>query len=172
MSKLIVIRGNSGSGKSTLASLMLSKIENATLIEQDYYIKYTPATKTTEQELKRKARIFDDIKSALVRYDTVIVEGVFDSRRYTDSFSDLIDFHPTDNHFYYLDIPFAETLRRHQGREKRDKFGENEMTQWYAQHDQFGYSFEMVFDERDTIEEVIERMSISSGVKADELKTA
>lgn len=172
MSKLIVIRGNSGSGKSTLASLILSKIENATLIEQDYYIKYTPAAKTTEQELKRRARIFDDIKSALDRYDTVLVEGVFDSRRYTDNFTDLLDFHPTDNHFYYLDIPFTETLRRHQGREKRDKFGESEMTNWYAPHDQFGYSFEMVFDERNTIGEIIDRIATSSGVKVDRLKSA
>lgn len=165
MSKLVVIRGNSGSGKSTLASSLHSMIENSTVIEQDYYIKYIPATKTDAQEAERKARIFNDIKLALDRYDMVIVDGVFDSRRYTDNFTDLINSHSTDNYFYYLDIPFAETLRRHQGRAKRDQFGENEMTNWYALHDQFGYPFEVVFDESDAIEEMIEKVCVTSAIK-------
>lgn len=174
MSKLIVIRGNSGSGKSTLASLVHSNIENSVIIDQDYYIKYTPDTKTPAQEKRRKQRIFNDIKSALDRYDVVIVEGVFDSRRYTDNFIDLIHSHPDDNFFYYLDIPFVETLRRHQGREKRDMFGEAEMTGWYAPHDQFGYEFEVIFNEHDSLTHMLRHIYETTNIERpleDELRT-
>ena len=174
MSKLIVIRGNSGSGKSTLASLVHSNIENSIIINQDYYIKYTPDTKTPEQEKRRKQRIFNDVKSALNRYDVVIVEGVFDSRRYTDNFIDLVHTHPADNHFYYLDIPFAETLRRHQSREKRDMFGEAEMTDWYAPHDKFGYDFETIFNEHDSLTYMLRRIYVTADIElplVDELRS-
>lgn len=165
MSKLIVIRGNSGSGKSTLASLVHSGIKNSIIIDQDYYIKYTPDTKTPAQEKRRKQRIFDDIKSALDCHDVVIIEGVFDSRRYTDNFIDLLHSHPTDNYFYYLDIPFVETLRRHQGREKRDMFGEAEMTGWYAPHDQFGYEFEVIFNEHDSLTHMLGQIYATASIK-------
>jgi thymidylate kinase len=168
MSKLIVIRGNSGSGKSTLASSLHAAADNAVIIAQDYYIKYTPATKTPAQEAARKTRIFNDVKAALSRHDTVILEGVFDSRRYTENFTDLISVHPTENYFYYLDISFEETLRRHTTRDKRHEFGEQEMSGWYRPHDQFGYNFETVFNEQQTIDAMLEKISASGKLKKKE----
>lgn len=79
MSRLVIIRGNSGSGKSTIAAKLHGMVDGSVLIEQDYYIKYMSADK--EQDALRKQRIFDDVKRALDQGNTVILEGVFDSRR-------------------------------------------------------------------------------------------
>lgn len=141
MSKLIIIRGNSGSGKSTIAARVHGMVDGSVLIEQDYYIKYMSADK--EQDTLRKQRIFDDVKWALDQDNTVILEGVFGSRRYKDYFDDLISCHPGSTILTYLDVPFDETLRRHQQRAKKDQFGEPEMRGWYIAHDSLGYEGEV-----------------------------
>jgi thymidylate kinase len=155
MSKLIVLRANSGSGKSTIATLLHAAIKNSVIIEQDYYIKYSAAAKTESQELARRARIFTDVNAALAAHDTVILEGVFDSRRYTDNFNDLLVAHPENNYFFYINVSFEETLRRHQQRDKRHKFGEKEMRDWYIAQDAFHYPFETIIDEQLSIDATV-----------------
>lgn len=36
---------------------------------------------------------------------------------------------------YYFDLPFEETLRRHQTKDKRTEFGEEEMRRWWNEKD-------------------------------------
>lgn len=154
MSKLIVIRGNSGSGKSTIAGQLHSMNEDSILIEQDYYIKYS--SKDAALDLQRKQRIFRDVRQALGSYGLVILEGVFDSRRYWQYFDELVCDHPDDNYFAYLDVSFEETLRRHELRDKRHEFGRQEMLGWYALHDHLGYECETVIGEDKRIDESVD----------------
>jgi deoxyadenosine/deoxycytidine kinase len=161
MSKLVVVRGNSGSGKTTIAQELLNMMPDAILVEQDYFIKYAADSKTPAQESARRTKIFTAVKSALLSHEIVILEGVFDSRRYKEYFSDLIECHPTDNHFYYIDLSFEETLRRHETRDKRHEFGEEKMSGWYIAHDQLGYEFEESFDSNIQIDEAVKRITNS-----------
>ena len=163
MSKLVVIRGNSGSGKTTLSLRLLGLVPNSTLVEQDYFIKYAAISKTSEQEDARRTKIFTAVKNALAKNEVVILEGVFDSRRYTDYFIDLLNFHPTNNYFFYIDLAFEETLKRHETRNKRSEFGEEKMKDWYIAHDQFGYDFEETIDSEMSIDDAIN--SIVKSVK-------
>lgn len=155
MSKLVVIRGNSGSGKSTLSLKLLQLIPGSALVEQDYFIKYAADSKTPAQEDARRTKIFTSVKNALENNEVVILEGVFDSRRYADYFSDLLKHHPKNNYFYYIDLTFEETLKRHQTRDKRHQFGEEAMSGWYIEHDQFGYDFEKTIDAKIRVEDAI-----------------
>lgn len=164
MSKLVVIRGNSGSGKTTLSLKLLDLIPNSALVEQDYFIKYSAASNSSEQEDARRTKIFNSVKNALAKNEVVILEGVFDSRRYADYFSDLLKHHPNDNYFYYIDLTFEETLRRHEMRDKRHEFGEEKMRGWYIANDQFGYDFEKTIDAKINIDEALKLIikSVSS----------
>jgi predicted kinase len=162
MSKLLVIRGNSGSGKSTIAEYIHSVNEDSCLVAQDYYIKYSSLDK--EQDEMRKQRIFNDVKHALSRYELVILEGVFDSRRYKEYFDDLITYHSQDNFVAYLDVSFEETLSRHQLRPKKDSFGEKEMNGWYAPHDYLGYESEFVINESKKFDESIALINLNAGL--------
>lgn len=38
-------------------------------------------------------------------------------------------------HSYYFDIPFEETVRRHQTRSKCQEFGEEHMREWWREKD-------------------------------------
>lgn len=158
MSKLVVLRANSGSGKSTIAKLVHAATKNSVVIEQDYYIKYSAAATTKAQELARRARIFTDVTTALTTYDTVILEGVFDSRRYTNNFTELLATRPDNNYFFYIDVSFEETLRRHQQREKRHEFGEKEMRDWYVSRDALHCPFEVIIEEQATINNTVSRI--------------
>ena len=44
---------------------------------------------------------------------------------------------------YYFDIPFEETVRRHNTRDKKQKFGEEDMRRWWREKD-----FSSVFNEK------------------------
>lgn len=161
MSKLVVIRGNSGSGKTTLSLKLLDLIPHSVLVEQDYFIKYATSSKTPDQEAARRTKIFTSVKNALEKNEAVILEGVFDLRRYRDYFSDLLDYHPNNNYFYYIDLPFEETLKRHETRDKRHEFGEVAMIGWYIAHDQFGYDFEKTIDSEMRIDDAVELIAKS-----------
>jgi thymidylate kinase len=43
--------------------------------------------------------------------------------------------HPGPAHFYYLDVPFEETIRRHATRPQASEFGRDEMHSWYRERD-------------------------------------
>ena len=146
MSKLIIIRGNSGSGKSTVARELQQRIgHGAALIEQDYLrrkllqVKDTPGNPVVELINLNTRYALDQ------GYDT-IVEGIFRKDTYEVMLRSLLDDYP--NHFvYYFDIPFDETLRRHQTRSKTVEFGEAEMRRWWRDKDMLGTAGEFIFDE-------------------------
>lgn len=163
MSKLVVIRGNSGSGKSTIAERLHVTNEGSALIEQDYYIKY--ASNDAALDLRRKQRIFNDVRQALGSCGLVILEGVFDSRRYREYFDDLIRDHSDDAYFAYLDVSFEETLRRHELRDKRREFGKQEMLGWYALHDYLGYECEFIIDEDKSADESAVMIASIAGIQ-------
>ncbi len=43
--------------------------------------------------------------------------------------------HPGPSRFYYLDVPFEETMRRHATRPQASEFGRAEMRSWYRERD-------------------------------------
>jgi hypothetical protein len=49
---------------------------------------------------------------------------------------------------YYYDIPFEETLRRHETKDKRFEFGEAEMRRWWNEKDYIGIIPEKVSHRR------------------------
>ena len=48
-----------------------------------------------------------------------------------------------DIYAYYFDIPFEETVRRHNTRDKKQEFGEEDMRRWWREKD-----FSSVFNEK------------------------
>jgi len=153
MSKLLVIRGNSGSGKSTIAENIKESSEDAHIVAQDDYVKYTIPNGTVEQEHERKTRIFNAVHKALGSHALVIMEGVFDSRRYREYLDELHRTYSENSTFVYLDVPFEETLLRHQQREKRHEFGQDAMAGWYIAGDALGYESEIHINTETTAKE-------------------
>ena len=57
--------------------------------------------------------------------ETVIMEGIFNSKWYNNLFKKILDEFKEDNIFaFYFDIPFEETLKRHKTKANSNEFGE------------------------------------------------
>ena len=69
----------------------------------------------------------------------VIFDGILSVKRYGPMLRELALETP-DHYFYYWDIPFEETVRRHSEKPIADEFGESELREWWRQGDVLGGS--------------------------------
>lgn len=163
MSKLIMLRGNSGSGKSSVSQELQRQIgRNTLLLSQD--------------KIRREMLWANDgydtpalpLLIALLQYghknnEVTILEGILHSKWYRPLFEEAVKLFGTDIYAYYYDLPFEETLKRHETREKRFEFGEEEMRQWWNEKDYIGFIPEKTIDKEMSFETVV-NMILSSSV--------
>jgi predicted kinase len=132
---LIILRGNSGSGKTATRKALQKKFGHGTmLISQDVvrreilYVKDGPDTEAVQllQELSLYGKNHCDI---------VILEGILNSQWYRVLFENLHMEFGSRIFAYYFDIPFEETLIRHQQKPNVHEFGEKEMRRWWNEKD-------------------------------------
>jgi adenylate kinase family enzyme len=133
--KLIILRGNSGSGKTTTGKALQRKFGHGTLL--------------ISQDVVRREILFvkdgpnpeaDQLLLELALYgkshcNIVILEGILNSRWYKKLFQSLQDEFNDQIFAYYFDIPFEETLNRHQQKSNAHEFGEKEMREWWNEKD-------------------------------------
>lgn len=135
MKKLITLRGNSGSGKTTIARALQEKFgKNTMLLSQDVIRR--DILKTNDGVGTRA----NDVLIMLLEYghahnELVILEGILNSQWYAPLFDAAKALYGENICAYYFDLPFEETLRRHQTKDKRTEFGEKEMRSWWNEKD-------------------------------------
>lgn len=158
MSKLIIIRGPSGSGKSTVAKQLQSRLPSPTLLLQEDKIRFMfsdwrePAH-TASKELAT-ASILSGLDSGL----DVIYEGISNIKTYDKFFQQIFAIHPNDNYFFYLDVDFDETIKRHDTRPQRSEFGPVEMKQWLEYASPTGYKCETIIPKESSVEETVNKI--------------
>lgn len=135
MKKLIILRGNSGSGKTTVARELQKRFgKNTMLISQDAIRRDMLMVKDGENTLALP------LMKELLRYgyqhsEVVILEGIMHRDWYQSLFKLAMQLYGNGVYAYYFDLPFEETLRRHQTRAKCNEFGEEEMRKWWREKD-------------------------------------
>ncbi len=135
MKKLIIIRGNSGSGKTTIAKELQNKFgRNTMLISQDVIrrdmLKVKDGENTQALPLMKELLTYGSNHS-----DIVILEGIMYSDWYKPLFELAIKLYGTNVYAYYFDLPFEETLKRHQTKPNCREFGEEAMRRWWREKD-------------------------------------
>jgi predicted kinase len=132
---LIVLRGNSGSGKSTVAKMLQQSLgPNTLLIDQDKV--RIEMLHTRDHPNNLAINLIKEI--ALYGYqhcDIVILEGILSTARYKDMLLELINQFSPNCYIYYFDIPFEETVKRHEMRAKRYDFSAEDMKRWWIEQD-------------------------------------
>lgn len=116
MSNLIILRGNSGSGKTTLSKRIQKRLgKNTLLIPQD----------TVRREMLNAKDGANNpsipLLINLLEYghedcDYVILEGILNAKWYLPVFERAKELFGDRINAYYFDIPFEETMKRHQER--------------------------------------------------------
>lgn len=135
MQKLIILRGNSGSGKTTVAKELQMRFgRNTMLISQDSIrrdmLQVKDGKDTKALPLMKKLLEYGNVHS-----DIVILEGIMYAEWYNPLFELANELYGKEIYAYYFDLPFEETLKRHQTKANCHEFGENEMRRWWREND-------------------------------------
>ncbi|WP_203883479.1 kinase [Planotetraspora kaengkrachanensis] len=133
--RLIVLRGNSGSGKTSVArAVRVAYGRGLALVGQD----------VVRRDLLRERDVHGGVNIGLIdtiaRYSLdhgyhVLLEGILTASRYGAMLESLRHDHAGISAFFYLDVSFAETLRRHDSRPQRSEFTPDQMREWYQERD-------------------------------------
>lgn len=153
--KLIILRGNSGSGKSVTAKLLQRKFGRGTLIIPQDTLRREMLWEKDEKGTKTVPLMISLASFGKENCKVVIVEGILDSDVYMELFEVLkSEFH--NIYAYYYDIPFEETLNRHQTKPNHNEFGEVEMRRWWKEKDYIGIIPEKNITDELSLDEIVE----------------
>ncbi|MBP3608813.1 MAG: kinase [Lachnospiraceae bacterium] len=135
MRKLIILRGNSGSGKTTIAKELQNRFgANTMCISQDVIrrdiLKVKDGENTLALPLMKELLLYGNRNSEIV-----ILEGIMYADWYQPLFELAVQLYGTEIYAYYFDLPFEETLKRHQTKPNCHEFGEETMRRWWREKD-------------------------------------
>ncbi len=158
MGKLIILRGNSGCGKTTVAKELQKRFgRNTLLISQDVIrrdmLKVKDGNNTEALPLMKELLIYGS-----KHCEIVILEGIMYADWYKSLF-ELANLLYQDNLYaYYFDLPFEETLKRHQYKPNCQEFGEKEMQCWWREKDYSDVLCETSITKEQNLENIIEEI--------------
>lgn len=169
--RLIVLRGNSASGKSTIAAEIRSRLgRGIAIVSQDYLRR----TVLKERDCPGGANI--GLIDLVARYALehglhAIIDGILYTAHYGDMLAALRDDHRGMSHFYYLDVPFEETMRRHATKPQASEYGRAEMSNWYRERDFLPGGFEQVISVETTLDAAVKRIMRDAWLVSAEAQT-
>lgn len=153
MSKLIIIRGNLGSGKTSVAKELGKK--------------FGADTMRISHDLTRKEMILDRDKETLPllkeflkfsskNVKTTILEGLLDSEQYLPLFKNAIRRFGENIFAYYYDLPFEETLMRHETKPDKSNFSEEDLRRFWKEKDFIGIIPEKIITKDMSLSETVD----------------
>ncbi len=156
--RLIVLRGNSGSGKSTTARALRERFGHGIAwVEQDYLRRIL----LREHDVPGGVNIGlidQTVRYALDHGFHVILEGILGAARYGPMLQTLHSDYAARAGFFYFDISFDETVRRHHGRPQATAFSPDEMRDWYRPRDLLPFVDEEIIPEASRLDETVARV--------------
>lgn len=153
MSKLVIIRGNSGSGKTTLAKNLQHRFGLNTMVISHDVVRREMLWVKDGLGTPALPLMIELLKYGHANSEVVILEGILDSEVYEELFITAKKLYNDNIFAYYYDIPFEETLKRHQTREKQHSFGAEDMRRWWKEKDFLKNISEEIFTEEITLEQ-------------------
>jgi hypothetical protein len=162
--KLIVLRGNSASGKSTVAAEIRRLYgRGIAIVGQDNLRRVV----LREHDVPGGANVglIDTVaRYALGHGYHVILEGILYAAHYGDMLDALRASHHSRSWFYYLDISFEETLRRHATKPQASEYGHAEMSSWYREHDTLPRGYEQIIGEDAPLDAIVQQVMDDTGL--------
>ena len=163
---LIVVRGNSGSGKSSVARAVRDAYghRGLALVSQDV-IRRDILRELDKPEAVNIGLIDTICRCALDHGHHVILEGILAASRYGSMLQQLRRDHLGTSSFFYLDISYEETLRRHNTRPQRNQFSAEDMRAWYLERDVLPDGCETLIGQDSSLEDTVRRIMREVGLK-------
>ena len=139
----ITFEGPDGSGKTTVARALQKKFGYNTMVISQDEIRRNILWVKDGVDTKALPLMIELMKYGYEHCDVVILEGIMYDEWYSPLFKTANELYGMDIYAYYFDIPFEETVRRHNTRDKKQEFGEEDMRRWWREKD-----FSSVFNEK------------------------
>ncbi len=151
--KLIILRGNSGSGKSTLARRLQHRLGRNTMIIAQDTVRREMLWVKDEPDTPAVPLLIELLRYGHAHSQVTILEGILYADIYQPLFKEAVSLFGQEQIFaYYYDIPFEETLARHQTKPNRADFGEAAMRGWWREKDLSPVLFEQLLTAEITLE--------------------
>jgi predicted kinase len=159
---LIVIRGNSASGKSAIAAEIRARCRaGIAIVGQDHLRR--AVLKEKDKPGAANIGLIDLVtRYALDHEYTTVLEGILYVAHYGEMLIRLRDDHLGRSLFYYIDIPFEETLRRHAGKPQAAEYGRPEMSQWYRDKDLLPGGIEDIIPADSSLEDTVQQIMVKA----------
>ena len=90
--------------------------------------------------------------------EITILEGMLFTEYYRDLFETAVKEYGSNMFAYYFDLPFEETVCRHQTKPNRMDFGEEHMRRWWREHDCLDMIPETMLTKEMSIMDVVEKI--------------
>lgn len=135
MAKLIILRGNSGSGKTTTGKALQRKFGRGTMLISQDVVRREMLFVKDGSDPEASQLLLELALYGKSHCNIVILEGILNSKWYEKLFKRLLNEFNNQIFAYYFDIPFKETLNRHQQKPNAHEFGEKEMREWWNEKD-------------------------------------
>jgi predicted kinase len=153
--RLIVLRGNSASGKSTVAREIRARYGRGIAIVGQDNVRRDILKERDEPGAANIGLIDLTARYALDHGFHVIVEGILYVAHYGEMLRALARDHRGVSRFFYLDVSFPETLRRHATKPKAAEYGETEMRAWFRPGDLLGDVGERIIPETVSLDHAV-----------------
>lgn len=160
---LIMLRGNSGSGKTTVAKALQRHFGRETLVISQDAVRRDMLYVRDEPGNAAIALMEHLLAYGSAHCTHVILEGILYADVYGSLFARAKQLFAPDLHAYYFDLPFAETVRRHQQKDKALEFGEADMQRWWRPRDFIAGMQEVVLTQDMDEADIVARISADVG---------
>ena len=142
--RLIVIRGNSASGKSTIAAAIREKYGRGLAVVSQDNIR-----RVVLREHDRPGAVNIGLLGLTCRYAIdsgfcTVLEGILYSAHYGEMLAELRAEYGDRSSWWYLDVPFETTVKRHATKPQALEYGRAELESWWRERDLLPREFEHV----------------------------
>ena len=155
-STIIILRGNSGSGKSTIAKTLQRELGHGTFLIPQDLVRREMIFVHDEPNNKSIDLLINLVNWGCSNCKIVILEGILRSKTYERLFNFISSEFGNNILAYYFDLPFKETLRRHNTRDKSKEFGEDSLRKWWTEKDYLSNITEKKITQDLTIDEIVD----------------
>lgn len=159
MSKLIILRGNSGSGKTSAAKALQKRFGFHTMLISHDMVRMQMLNVWGKDGIAASQPLLIELlKYGKTHSKVTILEGILDSKEYQELFEVCVELFANDIHAYYYELPFEETLLRHQTKPNRNDFGEADLRRWWREKDYLPMISETILTKEMTLEEAVDQI--------------